>query len=134
MVNTKRLVLAYVIALVVAEVYELVVYGMLLRPLHAAHPELLRPEADLPMLRMFLTGALNLALVSVFYALFARGRASRLSTGVVFGVFLGFIAAWIPQVANKLLLVNWPFYTAWAWAGLGEFLVVGIVLGLVYRE
>ena len=80
MVNTKRLLLTYVIVLAVAYVYEFAVYDKLLRPLHAAHPELLRPESDLPLLRMFLTGALGWALVSVFYALFARGRASRLST------------------------------------------------------
>jgi len=83
---------------------------------------------------MFLTGALNTSLVTLFYALFARGRASRLSTGIVFGVLLGAIAGWIPQASNQLLFNNYPFYSHWAPAIFVEFLLMGIVLGLVYRE
>ncbi len=134
MINTKRLLLAYVVVLVVDNLYGYLVFGWALHSFHASYPSWLKSEADLPFLRLFLTGALNVALVTLFYALFARNRASRLSTGIVFGILLGFIAGWIPQASNKLLLVNYPFYMHWAPAIFGEFLLIGIVLGLVYRE
>ena len=132
MINTKRLVLAYVVTLLVVNLYDFAVFGAALGSYHEAHKNLLRP--DPPMVRYFLTGALNLALVTLFYALFARGKASRLSTGVVFGALLGLIAGWIPQAYNKMLLLDWPFYTAWAPAVFGGYLLAGIVLGLAYRE
>ena len=134
MINTKRMLLAYVVALVVDNVYGFLVFGMALHSFHARYPTWLKSESELHFLRMFLVGALSTALVTLFYALFARGRASRLSTGIVFGFLLGMIAGWIPQASYKLLLVNYPFYTRWAPAIFGEFLLMGVVLGLVYRE
>lgn len=134
MINTKRMLLAFVVALVVVNVYDYLMFGMALTPLHAAHPRWLRPKAELPMLRMFLTGAFNVAVVTLFYALFARNRASGIATGVVFGVLLGLIAGWVPQATLKMLFNDYPFYTAWAPAIFGDFLLMGIVLGLVYRE
>ena len=132
MINTKRMLLAFVVALVVVNLYDFVVFRWALGSLHAAHKNLLR--TDVPFLRYFLTGALNVALITLLYALFARGKASRLSTGVVFGFLLGLIAGWVPQAYNKLVLADYPFYTAWAWAVFGGYLLIGIVLGLVYRE
>jgi hypothetical protein len=134
MLSTKRLLLAYVAVLLVDNLYGFLVFGMALHSFHAQYPAWLKSEAELPYLRMFLTGALNAALVTLFYALFARGRASRLSTGIVFGALLGAIAGWIPQATNKLLFNGYPFYSHWAPAIFGEFLLMGIVLGLVYRE
>jgi len=134
MISTKRMLLAYVAVLLVDNVYGFLVFGMALHSFHAQHPTWLKSEAELSFVRMFLTGALNAALVTLFYALFARGRASRLSTGIVFGVLLGAIAGWIPQASNMLLFNNYPFYKHWAPAIFGEFLLIGIVLGLVYRE
>jgi len=86
------------------------------------------------MLRARLASAVHAALVSLFYALFARGGASRLSTGLVFGVLLGFIAGWIPEARAKLLFVNYPFYKVWAPAIFGEYVLMGAVLGWLYRE
>ncbi len=134
MINTGRMILAFVVALVVDNLYGYAVFGVALHSFHAKYPNWLKPQAELPFLRMLLTGALSTALITLFYALFARGRASRLSTGIVFGVLLGLIAGWIPQATNKLLFVNYPFYTHWAPAIFGECLLMGIVLGLVYRE
>jgi hypothetical protein len=128
------MVLAFLVALVVALLYEYAVFEIALRDFHAAHSVWLKPQEELPRLRMFLTLALNLALVTLFYALFARHRASRLSTGLVFGVLLGLIAGWVPQAFNKMLFVNYPFYLHWGTASFVETVLVGAVLGLVYRE
>ena len=134
MINTKRMLLAFVAAYVVSYLYEFVVFGMLLQSFHAQFPTWLKPQDQLPLLRMALTLALNIALVTVFYCLFARNRASNVVTGLVFGFFLGMIAGWVPQAFNKLLLNNYPFYTVWAPAIFFEVLLVGATLGLVYRE
>jgi len=134
MINTKRLVIAFFVTLLVSYAYEFVVYGVVLQSFHATQPRWLKPEAEWNMLRLYLSSAVGIALVTLFYALFARGGASRLSTGIVFGFLLGVITGWMPQVYNKLLLVDWPFYKYWAPAGFGEFLLMGITLGLVYRD
>jgi hypothetical protein len=134
MINTKRMLLAFVVALAVVVVYNFLVFGLALNSFNEQHPDVLRAQADLPKLRMFLSGALEMALVCLFYALFARNRASSLSTGLVFGVLLGLIAGWIPQASMKMLLVHYPLYVAWAPAIFGQYVVTGTVLGLVYRE
>ncbi|MCL4523843.1 MAG: hypothetical protein M1453_11075 [Acidobacteria bacterium] len=134
MINTKRLLLAFVAALVVNFLYNFAVFGVALHDFHAQYPSWLKPEAELNMVRLFLTGAVNMALISLFYALFARHRAAGLMTGLLFGALLGLIAGWIPQAGNKLLFNNYPFYMAWAPAIFFEMVIVGAVNGLVYRE
>lgn len=134
MINTKRLLLAFLAAIVVDFIYGFCVFGIALKDFHAQFPTWLKPEGELNMVRMFLTGAFNMAVVSLFYALFARNRASRFTTGLLFGVLLGLIAGWVPQATNKLLFNNYPFYTLWAPAIFFEFVVAGAVNGLIYRE
>lgn len=134
MINTKRMIWAWLAAVVVVTAFEFVVFEMALANFHAEHADWLKPSGELPRLRMFLTTALNLALVTLFYALFARHRASSISTGLVFGVLLGLIAGWVPQAFNKMLFVDYPFYLHWGTALFAETVLVGIVLGLVYRE
>lgn len=135
MLNTKRLLLAFAAVLATMYLYEFAVFGMLLRDFHAEHSRWLKPEDQLPFLRMFLTLAVNAALIALFYALFARAGASRnVSTGIVFGALLGLIAGWVPQAANRLLFVDYPFYPIWAVAIFCEYVLAGIALGLVYRE
>lgn len=134
MINTKRLVLAFVAALVVDSIYGFGVFGVALHDFHAKYPTWLKPEGELNMVRMFLTGAVNMALVSLFYALFARNRASSLATGLLFGALLGLIAGWVPQASNQLLFRDYPFYMVWAPAIFFEYVLVGAVNGLIYRE
>lgn len=134
MINTKRMLLAFVVALVVSYVYEALVFHMALADFHARYPTWLKAQEDLNIVRMLLTGALNMAFITLFYALFARNRASSLSTGLVYGVLLGMIAGWVPQAFNRLLFVDYPFYPTWAVAIFCETVLIGAVLGLVYRE
>jgi hypothetical protein len=132
--STKRMLIAWVVALVALNIYDFAVFAYALRDFHAQFPRWLKPDTELPMLKMFLTGAFNTAVVTVFYALFARAGAARLSTGIVFGCLLGLIAGWVPQASWKLLFVDYPFYPMWAAAIFGEYLLLGLVLGLVYKE
>jgi len=134
MINTKRLLLAYALAVLVGAGYQNLVYGFALHNFHAQYPDLLKPQDQLPMARMMLSSALNVALITVFYALFARGGAARLSTGVLFGVFLGLIAGWMQQLMPHMVMREYPFYLAWGPANFGYFLVLGVVLGLVYKD
>lgn len=134
MINTKRMLLAFVVALAVSYAYEELVFNLALADFHARYPTWLKAQADLNIVRILLTGALNMALITLFYTLFARNRASSLSTGLVFGALLGLIAGWIPQAFNRLLFVDYPFYPTWALAIFCETVLIGIVLGLVYRE
>lgn len=134
MINTKRMWMAFVAALVVSYIYEVLIFQMALADFHARYPTWLKAQEDLNAVRILLSGALNMAFITLFYALFARNRASSLSTGLVFGVLLGMIAGWVPQAFNRLLFVDYPFYPTWAMAIFGEMVLIGAVLGLVYRE
>jgi hypothetical protein len=134
MINTKRLLLAFLAAMVVDFIYGFCVFGIALRDFHAQFPTWLKPQGEFNMVRMFLTGAFNMAVVSLFYALFARNRASRFTTGLLFGVLLGLIAGWVPQATNKLLFRDYPFYAVWAPAIFFEIVLAGAVNGLIYRE
>ncbi len=132
--NTQRMFLAFLVALLLVYLYGIVVFGYALDSFHVAHQKWLRPPAQVPVARAMLMTALHVAVVTLFYALFARGQASRLSTGLVFGVLLGLVAGWIPEARTAMLLADYPFYAAWAPAIFGEYMVMGAALGLVYRE
>ena len=65
MINTKRLLIAFFVTLLVAYVYEFVVYGVLLHSFHATQSRWLKPEAEMNMLRMYLSDAVGVALITV---------------------------------------------------------------------
>ena len=69
-------------------------------------------------------------------ALFENAALGMTSLLAEPGSFQPSLKATFNLTANtpEMLLVDWPFYRHWAPAGFGEFLVVGITLGLIYRE
>lgn len=133
--NYKRMGIAFVTVLVTALAYEFIVYGILFRGLHQPHyGTLLRPELEVGQGRMFVWALVGAVVVTYFFATYVSGRKSGLLPGVIFGACLGMIAAVVPQAYNSLLVKDWPFFPQWALAGFGENFLVGVVLGLVYRE
>ncbi len=131
--NTKRLLLAWLLTLVAVIAFELALFhGAGLDDFHRQHRDMLRTPAN--ELRMTLVVAFNYALLTVFYAWIVRGRTSTLLTGLIFGLFMGLLAGWIPQSWMPMMIANWPFYPWWAVAHFGELVVAGLVLGAIYRE
>ena len=133
--NYKRMGIAFTAVVVAALAYEFAVYGVFLKGLHRPHyGSLLRFESEVNQGGMFAWALVGAAVVSYSYASYVSGRKSGIVSGLIFGACLGMIAAVVPQAYNNLLFQDWPFFPHWALAGFGENLLVGLVLGLVYRE
>lgn len=133
--NYKRMGIAFVAVVVAALAYEFVVYGVLLKDLHRPHyGSLLRFESEVNQAGMLVWALVGAAVATYFFASYVSGRKSGFVPGLIFGACLGVMAAVVPQAYNGLLFKDWPFFPHWALAGFGENLLVGIVLGLLYRE
>ncbi|MBI3406183.1 MAG: hypothetical protein HY046_12090 [Acidobacteria bacterium] len=130
---SKRILGMYGAAFLTATVYDFVVYGILLKPINGAHPELLKTQTDLPVGLMLLTSVVLWAAVTAVYLWYAQSGHTGVLAGIVFGLVMGLIVGWIPQQTNYLLLLTWPFYVAWGAAAWCEYVVVGIVLSLIYK-
>jgi len=134
--NTTRVALAAVAATVVDAVYGFVVYGNLLTGQFAAFPAVFRSAetgaAYLPL--MFACIFVGMIAVSYIYAKGYEGR-SGLQEGLRFGVLLAiFNAGYFIGTDYGILNIGGQLAVFMALAGLGEWLLVGSVIGLVYKR
>jgi hypothetical protein len=134
--NYARLVLAAVAATVFDACYGFVVYGMLLAPGFARYPGVYRSnEAGLAYLPLMFAGLfVAIVAVAVIYAKGYEG-GSGIAEGLRFGLLLGvFVVFAFAAVNYATLNVGRRLALAVAAAGFVEWLVIGIVIGLVYRR
>jgi len=132
--NVKRFLLAVIVLAVVGYLYDWVVHGILLRSIYEQFPELWRtPE---PTVSMILTGVAWAIIFCLLYAQYGKARPWGASNGLWFGLWTGLLAGWLPVVYNKLVLANFPapVYLAWAGGGTVGYILLGALLGAVYRE
>ncbi len=134
MMNANRLLLSIVVLSVVANAYDFLVHNVLLKATYQAHQALLNAPQRVGLL--ILADVVWVILFCWFYAAFARGRGFRIATGLWFGLFVGLIAGWMPQVYNQLVLAGFPiaFYLSWGVSNLVQSLLLGAVIGRLYRE
>lgn len=132
--NANRLLLSIVVLSVVANGYDFLVHNVFLKATYQAHQALLNVPQRLGLL--IFADIVWVILFCWFYAVFARGRGFRLSTGLWFGFFVGLIAGWMPQVYSRLVLAGFPiaFYISWGVANLVRSLLLGAVIGRLYHE
>ena len=133
--NYSRLALAAVAATVWDAVYGFVVYGMLLAPEFGRYPGVYRSneagQAYLPL--MF--GGVFIAIV-VAAIIYAKGYdgGSGAAEGARFGLLLGlFVVFAFGGVDYAVLNIGRKLALMASAAGFFEWLVVGIVIGLVYK-
>ena len=133
--NFTRLVLAAVAATVFDALYGLVVYGMLLAPQFARYPGVYRAneagQAFLPL--MF--GGLFIAIVAAAM-IYAKGYegGSGAAEGLRFGLLLGvFVVFAFASVDYAVLNIGRKLAVMTAAAGFAEWLVIGTIIGLVYK-
>jgi len=132
--NVKRFLLAVVLLAVVANLYDWVVHGILLRSIYEQFPALWRtPE---PLVWMILTEVVWVVIFCLLYAQYGKARAWGVSNGLWFGLWTGLLAGWLPAVFNKLLLANFPapVYMGFAVGNTVSIVLLGALLGAVYRE
>ena len=134
--NTTRVALAAVAATLADAVYGFIVYGNLLAGRFAAFPAVFRSTeagaAYLPV--MFACIFVGMIAVSCIYAKGYEGRRG-LPEGLRFGLLLAvFNGGYFIGTDYGILNISAQLAVFMALAGLGEWLLVGSVIGLVYKR
>jgi hypothetical protein len=132
--NYTRIVVAAVIATLVDAIYGFLVWGMVLNGEFARYPAVYRPGGDMSALPLMLTGVL----VAMFFAscIYAKGYEGRggLAEGLRFGALMGlFVGAYNAGVNYGTLKIGRRMALTYGVGWIGEWLLVGIVIGLVYK-
>jgi hypothetical protein len=133
--NIARLALAAVAATVVDGIYGFAVYGTAMAPSFAAFPGVFRStESQTAYLPVMFCGILVGMLAATY--IYAKGYegGNGLREGVRFGLLIGiFNAGYVVGTTYGVLNIGRRLALAMALAGLGEWLLVGATIGLLYR-
>jgi hypothetical protein len=133
--NYARIVLAAVAATVVDAVYGFAVYGVLLAGEFARYPDVYRPNdvgmTYLPL--MFVGVFIGMLVAAMIYAKGYEGGGG-VAEGARFGLLLGvFVAAIFAGVNYATLNIGRRHSLEMAVAGLVEWTLAGIAIGLIYK-
>jgi hypothetical protein len=133
--NYARLASAAVAATVFDAAYGFLVYGMLLAPEFARYPGVYRSAEDgqmyLPL--MFAGLFIAIAAAAIVYAKGYEG-GSGVAEGARFGFLLGvFVVFAFASVDYAVLNIGRKLAVMTAAAGFVEWLVIGTIIGLVYK-
>jgi hypothetical protein len=132
--NYSRLALAAVAASIADGIYGFVVYGNLLTAEFAQYPGVFRPiEAMNAKMPFLFAGLLLMMFIAAF--IYAKGYegGAAFPEGARFGALLGLFMAGIALGNYVILNIGSRLAALLAVAGLVEWTLVGIVIGLVYR-
>jgi len=130
-----RIASAAVAATVFDVVYGFLVYGMLLSGQFSAYPAVYRSAETGPGYLPLMFCGILIAMVAAAM-IYAKGYegGSGVSEGARFGVLLGiFVATAFSGVNYAVLNIGRRLAVATAAAGFVEWVLVGIVIGLVYK-
>ncbi len=133
--NYSRLALAAIVATIVDMIYGYVVYGVVLAGEFSRYPGVFRGmEAVTPNLLLMAAGDL-VAMCSLAY-IYGKGYegGSGFQEGMRFGGLVGVFGAGYVAVGNYVVMnIGRRIAVAMAVAGLVEFAVVGMTIGLMYK-
>jgi hypothetical protein len=135
MINYGRFALAAVAATVVDAGYGFLVYGLLLHDQFAAHPGVYRPEDVAAGYMPYLFLGTFVAMVAASY-IYAKGYegGSALQEGLGFGVAIGLFAVGYAGIVNFAVLnIGRRLGGSMAIAAFAEWVLAGIVIGLIYK-
>jgi len=135
--NTKRWLLASVAVLVVMMVMEFLIHGVLLAGLYQKTASVWRSQAEMQRL-MWIFWVGYLVFAPFFVLIYAKGYEkgkTGLGQGFRFGLYLGGMLS-VAHSYGWYVILPIPLVLACYWftAILVEFIVAGIVAGLVYRD
>jgi hypothetical protein len=132
--NYTRLVIAAVAATIVDGVYGFLVWGKVLAGEFGRYPAIYRPGDDISAFPLMFAGILVAMVVVTF--IYAKGYegGSGVAEGFKFGVIMGlFIAAYMSAVNYGTLRIGKMMALTYVAGGFGEWLLVGLAIGLVYK-
>ena len=132
--NYGRLVLAAVVATVVDAVYGILVWGMVLPGEFTRYPQIYRAPGDMSGFAVMFAGVLAAMLVASW--IYAKGYegGSGVVEGLKFGLALALLmAVYISSTDYGTLRIGKKMAATYLGGQFGEFLLVGLAIGLVYR-
>ena len=132
--NYPRLVAAAVVATIVDVAYGFLVWGMVLNGEFGRYPEIYRPADDMSALPLMVT-AIFIGLLFAIW-IYAKGYegGNGFVEGLKFGAIMGlFLAAYFSGVNYGTMRIGKKMALTYAAGGFGEWLLVGIAIGLVYK-
>jgi hypothetical protein len=132
--NYGRLVAAAAVGTVTDMIYGFVVYGQLLAGQFGQHPGVYRPAADMSYMPVLVAGSFVACLAAaMIYSKGYEGRSGA-EEGLRFGALIGLFGVGYAALVNYAVLnIGRTLALSMAAAGFVEWLVVGVVIGLVYK-
>ncbi len=132
--NYTRLAIAAVAATIVDGLYGFLVWGKVLAGEFGRYPDIYRPGDDMSAFPLMFAGIL----IGMFFAswIYAKGYqgGSGLSEGLRFGLVIGLLqAAYSAGTSYGTMRIGMKMAATYAAGGFGEWLLVGLAIGLVYK-
>ncbi len=133
--NYGRLVAAALAGTVVDAIYGFLVYGMLLAGEFGRYPGVYRPNDAAPVFLICMFGGVFVAMLAAV-VIYSKGIESKggAAEGVRFGALLGvFVGSLLSSISYGTLNIGRKLTAMMAVAGFVEWILVGTVIGAVYR-
>jgi len=133
--NYGRLVAAALAGTVVDAVYGFLIYGMLLSGEFGRYPAVYRPNDAPPVFLMTMFAGIFVAMLAAV-VIYSKGIESTggAAEGVRFGALLGvFVGILFSSISYGTLNIGRKLTAMVAVAGIVEWILVGTVIGVVYR-
>lgn len=133
--NYGRLVAAALAGTVVDAVYGFLVYGMLLAGEFGRYPNVYRGNDAPPVFLMCMFSGIFVAIL-VAVVIYSKGIESKggAAEGMRFGALIGvFVGVLFPSISYGTLNIGRKLTAMMAAAGIVEWILVGTVIGAVYR-
>ncbi len=134
--NTKKLLLAFIVVYVLLEAMNFLIHGVILASTYKM-PEVMsafRPEAERNS-NMWIVFVTDLFWAFFFVFFFAKGYESKgIMEGVRFGFYMGLFWAMVSSY-QSYAFVPMPYSLAFQWFiyGMIESLILGVVTALIYK-
>lgn len=131
--NWPRVLIAGVAGGIVATIANFIMHGVIMGNAYTKYSAFSQEAAN-PL--YFVLIGLCVGLMTA--VLFARTRSAwgaGAFGGLTFGFFVGLVF-FFPPFYNSLVIDGFPYHMSWCWGGIDmiQFLVLGTVLGAVYKE
>jgi len=133
--NTKRLILAIIVAFVVLWVTDFLIHGVWMTPDYHATQQLWRTDAEMTSHMTWMLGA-QLLFVITFVILWAKGfaeRTSKISCAVGYGVLMGLFSGVWALIMFVVVPMPGSIAAKWFFAGIAQTILLGLVTFWIYK-
>jgi len=133
--NTKRLILAIVVAFVVLWVTDFLIHGVWMMPDYRATQQLWRTDAEMQSYMAWMLGA-QLLFVITFVILWAKGFASytkNIACAAGYGLLMGLFSGVWALILYVVVPMPGSIAAKWFFAGIVQTILLGLVTSWIYK-